>query len=159
MCQATILHTKNCYTNILLCSICPKLRSKPHRYTRQIIPWECHFNVTICHYICWHIYITLMALMWHRYKMTPRSFKGHFKVKVNKLILLGWLPRFSFVTNLGKIIVNFFKILFKSKGFLPLKTMFRYEILKYSNHFKCFGLNKWFWRRCIGIKRCLFSKT
>ena len=31
-----------------------------------------------------------MALMWHRYKMTPRSFKSHFKVKVNKLILLGY---------------------------------------------------------------------
>ena len=41
MCQATILHTKNCYTNILLCSICPKLRSKLHRYTRQIIPCVC----------------------------------------------------------------------------------------------------------------------
>ena len=40
MCQATILHTKNCYTNILLCSICPKLRSKLHRYTRQIIPCD-----------------------------------------------------------------------------------------------------------------------
>ena len=43
MCQATILHTKNCYTNILLCSICPKLRSKLHRYTRQIIPWDIYW--------------------------------------------------------------------------------------------------------------------
>ena len=38
MCQATILHVKNCYTNTLLCSICPKLCSELHRYTRQIIP-------------------------------------------------------------------------------------------------------------------------
>ena len=38
MCQAIILHAKNCYTKILLCSICTKLCSKLHRYTRQIIP-------------------------------------------------------------------------------------------------------------------------
>ena len=60
-----------------------------------------------------------MALMWRRYKMTLRSFKGHFKVKVNKLIIL-----------------DFFS---KSKGFLPLKTMFRYGLLEYSNHFECLG--------------------
>ena len=83
-----------------------------------------------------------MALMWHRYKMTPRSFKSHFKDKVNKLIFLGWLPRISIVTNLGKIMVKkkIFEIFSKSKGFLPLKTMFRYGLLEYSNHFKCFFL-------------------
>ena len=47
-----------------------------------------------------------MALMWHRYKMRQKSFKDHFKVKVNQLILLGWLQRISIVTNLGKIIIN-----------------------------------------------------
>ena len=52
MCQAIILHTKNCYTNILLCSICPKLCSKLHRYTRQIIPWK----VCICHFTEWQIH-------------------------------------------------------------------------------------------------------
>ena len=56
-------------------------------------------------YIYLYIYITLMALMWHRYKMTL-SFKGHFKL--NTLILLGWLPRIRFVTHLGKIMINFF---------------------------------------------------
>ena len=44
--------------------------------------------------------------MWHRYKMTPRSIKGHFKVSVNKLILILWLPRISIVTNLGKVMVK-----------------------------------------------------
>ena len=79
-----------------------------------------------------------MALMWHRSKMTPRSFKGHFMVKVNKLILLVWLPRISIVTNKGKIMVekDIFAIFSKSKGFLPLKNMFRYGLLEYSNHFK-----------------------
>ena len=54
----TILHTKNCYTNILLCSICPKLRSKLHRYTRQIIPCnvcessECHILVAVVPKFC-----------------------------------------------------------------------------------------------------------
>ena len=81
-----------------------------------------------------------MAFMWHRYKMAPRTNKGHFKVKVNKLILLGWLPMIIIVTNLGKIMVKcFFEIFSKSKGFLPLKTMFRYGLLDYSNHFKCVG--------------------
>ena len=37
-----------------------------------------------------YIYITLMALMWLRYKMTPRSFKGHFKVKV-ELTFSSWV--------------------------------------------------------------------
>ena len=64
-----------------------------------------------------------MAFMWHRSKMTPRSFKGHFKVKVNKLILPGWLPKIIIVTNLGNIMVKkkIFEIFSKSKGFLPLK--------------------------------------
>ena len=81
-----------------------------------------------------------MALMWHRYKMRQRSFKGHFKVKVNKLILLGWLPRISIVTNLGKMIIKktTFEIFSKCKGLLPLKNIFRYGLLEYSNHFKCF---------------------
>ena len=88
-----------------------------------------------------YIYITRMALMWHRYKMTPRSIKGHFKFKVNKIIVLGWLPRISIVANLGKIMVEFFffEIFSKSEGFLPLKTMFRYGVLEYSKHFKCSG--------------------
>ena len=34
------------------------------------------------------------------------------------------------VTNVGKMF--FFP---ESKGFLPLKTMFRYGLLEYSNHF------------------------
>ena len=71
-----------------------------------------------------------MALMWHRYKMTPKSFKGHFKVKVNKIIILECLPRISIVTNLGKIMdkkkIDFFS---KSKGFLLLKTILRYGLL------------------------------
>ena len=50
----------------------------------------------------------------------------------NKRILLGWLPRLRIVTNLGKIFVK------ENKGFLPLKNMFRYGLLAYSNHFKCF---------------------
>ena len=81
-----------------------------------------------------------MALMWHRYKMTPKSYIGHVKVKVNKLILLGWLPRISIVTNLVKIMFKFFffEIFSKSKGFLPLKTMFRYGVLEYSYQFMCF---------------------
>ena len=33
---------------------------------------------------------------------------------------------------------NIFEIFSKSKGFLPLKTMFSYGLLEYSNHFKCF---------------------
>ena len=74
--------------------------------------------------------------MWHRYKMTPRSFKGHFKVRVNKIILFGWLPRISIVTNLGKIMVKIF-FFFISNGFLPLKTIFRYGLLEYSDHIKC----------------------
>ena len=112
-----------------------------------------------------YIYITLIALMWHRYKMTPRSFKGHFKVKVNKLVLLGWLPRISIVTNLGKIMVKFFFLIFsKIKEFLPLKTMFRYGLLEYCNHFKCFWAQyvisktmyrnkKMFSLKNLGIKR------
>ena len=43
MCKTTILHAKNCYTNILLCSICPKLISKLLCYTGQIIPWTPRF--------------------------------------------------------------------------------------------------------------------
>ena len=54
----------------------------------------------------------------------------------NKLFLLGWLPRIHIVTNLGKIMVNFFFEI--SKGFLPLKTMFRYGLLEYSNLFNWF---------------------
>ena len=57
----------------------------------------------------------------------------------NKLFLLVWLPRIHIVTNLGKIMVNFFFFNFsESKVFLPLKTMFRYGLLEYSNHFNWF---------------------
>ena len=78
--------------------------------------------MTIWHYILYvdiYIYITVMVLMWHRYKMPQMSFKGHFKVKVNELILLEWLLRISIVTNLGEIIVekNIFEISPKVKGF------------------------------------------
>ena len=71
--------------------------------------------------------------------MTPRSVKGHFMVKVNKLIFLWWLSGISIVTNLSKLMSKktIFEIFSKSKGFLPLKTMFKYGALEYSNHFKC----------------------
>ena len=85
-------------------------------------------------------YITRMALMWHRYKMTPRSFKVISRSRSNKKILLGWLPRIHIVTNLGKITVKtfFFEFFSKCKAFLPLKTMFSYGLLEFSNHFNCF---------------------
>ena len=51
----------------------------------------------------------------------------------NKLFLLG---RLHIVTHLGKLMVIFF--FSKSRGFLPLKTMFRYGLLEYFNHFNCF---------------------
>ena len=90
---------------------------------------RCHVNIRMSlycddlHYTIYvDTYITPMALMWHRYK------KGHFNVKVNTLILLAWLPMISIITNLDKIMgkKRNFEIFSKSKGFLPLETMFRY---------------------------------
>ena len=87
---------------------------------------RCHVNIRMSlycddlHYTIYvDTYITPMALMWHRYKMTPRSFKGHFNVKVNTLILLAWLPMISIITNLDKIMGKKFFLKFspKVKGF------------------------------------------
>ena len=40
--------------------------------------------------------------------------------------------------ELGQNKKKIFGIFSESKGFLPLKTMFSYGFLEYSNHFKCF---------------------
>ena len=67
-----------------------------------------------------------MALMWHGYKMTPRSFKGHLKVKVKyTFFFLGGYRGFTLLRTWAKY---WLKIYFESKGFLPLKTMFRYGL-------------------------------
>ena len=68
--------------------------------------------------------------MWHRYKMTPRSFKGHFKVSVNKLILIGWLPRISIVTSLGKIMVEEKRFFFISNWVSAFKNHVQVWIIR-----------------------------
>ena len=45
--KTTILHAKNCYTNIFLWNICLQLSSKLLRYTRQFIPGAYHQNYGI----------------------------------------------------------------------------------------------------------------
>ena len=76
--------------------------------------------------------------IWHYilYVDTYITIQGLFQIKVNKLILLGWLPRISIVKNLGKIMDK--KRFSPKVVFLPLKTMFRYGFLEYYNHLRCF---------------------
>ena len=50
--RASTLYFKNCYTNRLLCSTCPRLCSKLLRYSRQNIPWMLWFTATHSEYWC-----------------------------------------------------------------------------------------------------------